>query len=183
MEKQELMFPTEIRGIKATRVGEFTRQGEKRYRFVITGTPAALAAWKKARGQYYLEDEVTKQVIFIAIPSVAVQLLKSGGKMLISPNGRVAPDYDSLVELVEDEQMYREAFAKAKAEADVRQGLGAGRAFGQRSSAPRNFNVPSNETIATNLADAANADLNEADLAEQEQMAAAAQQAEPAPVV
>ncbi len=175
------MFPQEIRGLKATRLGEFTRvvngQAERRYRFAITGTPAALAAWKKARGQYYIEDEVTKQVIFIAIPNVAIELAKAGGKMLISTNGSVRPDYDSLEELIEDDFMYRQALATAKAQHNVGLGRVSGRTFGQ-SAAARNFNVPNQDTIDANAASAVLSDEqmnagNEPELSAEEKAALA----------
>ena len=145
------MFAHEIKGIKATRIGEFTRNGEKRYRFAITGTPAALEAWKKARGQYYLEDEVTKQVIFIAIPSVALDLMKSGGKMLISTNGSVVADYDSLEEAYEDQQMYRVELQKAKAQ--IAATAGSDRRFAPRTSAPNKFSVPDQDVINANMSE------------------------------
>lgn len=167
--RANLMFPADIRGLKATLIGEFTRQGEPRYRYAITGTPAAMEAWKKARGQYYIEDEVTKQVIFIAIPNVALALLGCGGKMMITTSGRCVADQNTLQELAEDKLMYRQAKAQAQAQADVAHGT-VGRAFGGATSTPRNFSIPNQATINANadLSNPANEGLTEAELAEQE---------------
>jgi len=115
------MFPNEIKGLKATYLGNYRSSTGNgiRFRFSITGSPVALAAYEKARGQYFIKDEATGQLIFTTSDTIGLDIVEGNGKLLITTNGSIVPDRDIINEMLEDKFMYRQALATAKANAFV----------------------------------------------------------------
>lgn len=136
------MFPKEVRGLKATYKSNFKRTTENgvedRFRFEVTGTPEALAAYEKARGEYLVKDQDTGRPILNVALNIALQIKKAEGRIMISPNGKIVADYDVLAEELENEAIFQEALQveRAKLVAAQKYGGSAGRKFGAQRTAP-----------------------------------------------
>ena len=81
--------------MKGKHLGSYvSKNGNRTFRYAVTGTPEQLAAFKEAMGEFYLVDETTGEVIWRTTRYAGEEV-----KLEISRNGRVYVDNSEIEKL------------------------------------------------------------------------------------
>lgn len=165
--ERNLMFPTEIKGLKAARAGQYISKatGDMMFRFIVTGPIAAMAAYKKARGEYFVEDAAAGGAVYNVSQRQALQIVKAGGRLIISVTGQINADYDALEDALVEDELYIQARASERAKADIAATAGrTKRVYGAARTAPvepaNDLSNPENHQPEPEMTDEEKAALN-----------------------
>lgn len=179
MSQQTQALKPEVKGLTATLDGNFVKNGNMVFRYIVTGSPAAMAAFKEAKGEYWRENAAGQPLHFVTdnpLPNGGAsqfERLGARGKLLITPNGNIVVDdlLDMVVRKQEDSATYRQELQRNLAAIDAqaqRAGGRVNRVFGAR-------NITSDPSLGAESIVAANASLEqEPELSAEEREALAA---------
>jgi hypothetical protein len=116
-----------------------SKNGNATFVYGVTGSDKDLAAFKKAQGEYYREDEDGTALWF------TTRCIGQAGSLIITTNGNIVPDMSAFDQAASLASQYGGNFGQALAEQAAASVLGTG------SSAPQTTSAPAEEAKSEGL--------------------------------